>query len=314
VKKLAIMMAAGLMVTQVFGAAFQSKVVSESAKWVVHADVDLIKQTELGGLMLNQLKTGQTATKLAALTAVLRFDPLTDLADITLYGKSKTPAEAVALFGGTFDEQHLTTLLKANASYEASLHGKHTIHSWIDEAKPRQGRQYGCIPSSGKLLISQGLPMLQEALNVLDGTLPSLDVMKTFGAALPVKDPFFVAGSDLPGLGGQPQAQMLSQAKSGRIAMGEKDGQMTLSIALITTDEAAAQKLRDVAQGLLAIGQMNQDQDPKLTALLQAIRITLEGGKVQLDASYPSAQLFSMIQDKMNKKTAPATAPAPATP
>lgn len=311
-KKLAILVAAGLTVAQAFGAGFQSKVVSDSAKWVVHADMDLIKQTELGGLLMNQLKTGQIANQLAAMTAMLRFDPLKDLADVTLYGQSKNPAEAVAVFSGTFNEEHLATLLKANPSYEASTHGRYTIHSWMDDGKPAEPRQFGCVSASGKLLISQGLPMVQEALDVLDGKHAALDAVKTFGADLPVKEPFFMAGSDLPGLGGQPQAQMLSQAKSGRIAMAEKEGQLTLSVALITTDEAAAQKLKDVAQGLLAIGQLNQDQDPKLAALLQAMHVTLEGAKVQLDLSYPSAQIFAMIQEKMFKKAAPAPAKTPA--
>ncbi len=302
-KKLVILLAAGLTVTQAFGAGFENKSVSDSAKWVVHADLDLIKQTQMGGLILNQLNTGDIANKLAAMTAVLRFDPLKDLADVTLYGQSKNPAEAVAVFGGAFNEPHLTTLLKANASYEPVAYGQYTIHSWIDEGKSAQARKYGCIHSSGKLLISQGLPMLKEALDVLDGTHPALDAVTAFGAALPVQEPFFMAGSDLPGLGGQPQAQMLSQAKSGRIAMGEKDGRLTLSIALITVDEPAAQKLRDVAQGLLAIGQMNQDQEPKLAALLQAVHVACDGAKVQLDISYPSAQVFALIQEKMVVKT-----------
>lgn len=314
-KKLAIMVAAGLVAGQVFAAAFQNKDVSDSAQWVVHADLELLKQTQVGAYLITQLNTGDVSNKMAAMAAVLRFDPRKDLASVTLYGKSKIPEEGVALFSGAFDVNQLVTLLKANKSYEAAAHRGHAIHSWIDDQKPGQKRQFGCAFSPGRILISQGLPILKEALDVLDGAHAALDADKTFGMALPA-EPFFMAGSNLPGFGGGANAQLFSQAQSGRLALGEKGGNLTLAVAVTALDAETAAKLKSVADGLLALAQLRQDQEPALAALLQTARVTLDGTRLQLSLSCPADRAISIIREKMDKPAAPpavqAAAPAPA--
>ncbi len=310
-KKLAVMMVAGLAAIQVFGGVFQSKQVSDSARWVVHADLDLLKQTQVGGFVMEQLNSGAMSDKVAAMAAILQFDPRKDLNAVTLYGKSKNPDEGIALFTGKFNENQLVTLLKANESYQATLHGGTSIHSWIDAKKPGQGRQYAAA-HSGKILIGKGLPMLQEALDVLDGKHASINPAETFGSDLPVRDPFFVAGSDIPGMGGQGDAQILNQTKSGRMALGEKDGMMNLAVSLVAADETVASQLHSIAQGLLAMGQMRQEKDPRLAELLKTVTISLEGTQVKLDMACPSEQIIAMLQQMVNKsKPAPAPAPAP---
>lgn len=312
-KKLAILAVAGLMAGQVWAGAFQAKTVSDSARWVLHADLDQMKETQLGTFVTDKLEAGEAGNKMAALAAILQFDPRKDLKGVTLYGKSRDPLEAVALFEGTFNVPQLVTLLKANPSYETVSHGSIPIHSWIDEKKP-DVRMYGCA-LSGKVLISQGLPMMREALDVLGGTHAGLDATKVFGE-LPVQEPFFMAGTDLPALGGQAEAQMLSQAKTARVALGEKAGQATLTVLLTTVDPETAVKLQQVAQGLLAMGQMSQEKEPGLVALMQATQVTVNGPSVQMTTSMASEKLVALIQEKMDKasarKTPPPAAASPA--
>jgi hypothetical protein len=295
-KKLALVLAAGMVAGQVLAGSFQAKMVSDSARWVVHADLELLKQTTVGSFLVNQLDAGDTGNKMAALSAILQFDPRKDLTGVTMYGQSREPSAAVAVFSGTFNVPQLVTLLKANPSYESAAHGGNTIHSWVDEKKPGE-RSYGCA-HSGKILIGQGLPMLKEALDVLDGKHAALDAAASFGE-LPVKEPFFMAGTDLPGLVGKSEAQMLSQAKSVGMALGEKDGQVLLSVILSTLDAETAVKLQQIAQGLLAMGQMNQEKEPELAALLQAAQVTVNGTQVKLNAAYPSEKIVTLIQQKM---------------
>ena len=314
-KKLAVIVAMGLVTGQVMAASFQPKVVSDSAKWVLHADLDLLKKTQVGAFVVSQLSAGEAGNKLAALSAVLQFDPRKDLSGITLYGSAKDPQQAVAIFDGTFNTAQLVTLLKANSTYEAVTNGSDTIHSWIDDKKPG-ARMYGC-SHSGKILISQGLPMIKESLAVLSGKHPSIETAKTF-VDLPVTEPFFMASSDLSALGGQSDAQMFSQAKAGRLALGEKAGQVVLSVALSTADAETAARLQQVAQGLLAMGQMNQQQEPALAALLQAAQVTVEGSQVRMNVSYAADKVVAVLQEKVKKPTpkqaVAAPAPAPAAP
>lgn len=300
-KRLAVVVLAGLAASQAFGGAFQSAQVSESARWVVHADLDLLKQTQVGGFLMDQLNTGDMADKVAAMAAILQFDPRKDLNSITLYGKSKTPDDGIVLFAGKFNVNQLVTLLKANDTYQASQYGNHAVHSWVDDKKPAQDRKYAAA-HSGKILITKGLPMLQEALDVLDGKHASIDAAETFGGDLPVRDPFFMAGSEIPGLGGQAEAQILNQTKSGRVAMGEKDGVMTVSLSMVATNDAVAGQMHSIAQGLVAMGLMRQDKDPRLAELLQSTKLSLDGAQVKLDMVCPSEKVIAMLRQAFAKR------------
>jgi hypothetical protein len=269
----------------------------------------------VGSFLVSQLQTGDNANKIEALAAILQFDPRKDITGVTLYGKDRDPRQAVAIFNGTFNVAQLVTLLKANSTYQALDHGTTPIHSWIDEKKPGE-RTYGCA-HSGKILISQGLPMLKEAVDVLGGSHATLDLTKGFGE-LPVQEPFFVACTDLPGLGGKAEAQVLSQAKAGRAALGEKADQVVLSVMLTAADAETAIRLQQIAQGLLAMGQMNQEKEPEVAAVLQSAHVTTEGAQVKLAASYPSDKIVALLQEKMKpsapRPVAPRPSPAPVAP
>ena len=169
-RRIAWIAVAGLAAAQLWGAGFNSKQVAESATWVVHADLESLRQTQLGGFLMSKLTTGDAANKLAAFAAVFGFDPRQDLNTVTLYGKSKDPTHSVVLAGGKFNESQLVTLLKANGTYQSLTFGRYTLHSWIDADKAAEGRKYGAFHPSGVILASRGQEALQEALEVLDGS------------------------------------------------------------------------------------------------------------------------------------------------
>jgi hypothetical protein len=78
-------------------------------------------------------------------------------------------------------------------------------------------------------------------------------------------------------------------------AMTHVDGGVTGSLRAETKDEASAENLRQVVQGLLALGRMTND--PKATALLNSLQLSGTGKTVKLAFSVPS-EVLDMIPIK----------------
>ena len=97
------------------------------------------------------------------------------------------------------------------------------------------------------------------------------------------------------------------------------DGGITGSLRAETKDDASAENLRQVFQGLLALGRMQND--PKATALLNSLQLSGSGRTVKLSFSVPS-ELLDMIPthkriegaEKAPEAPKPPTPPVPPTP
>jgi hypothetical protein len=75
------------------------------------------------------------------------------------------------------------------------------------------------------------------------------------------------------------------------------DGGITGSLRAETKDDASAENLRQVVQGMLALGRMSGANDPKATALLNSVQLSGTGRKVQLSFAVPS-EVLDMIPFK----------------
>ena len=61
-----------------------SKQIPASAQWVIHIDFDGFKTSEMGKFAMKQMD--EHAGAIDALSAMLKFDPRMDLADVTAFG------------------------------------------------------------------------------------------------------------------------------------------------------------------------------------------------------------------------------------
>ena len=117
--------------------------VPAGARWVAHVDVDALRATTGGKRLLALVDQGMAANQLNAVKALTGVDLRTDLRGITACGKSDKPSEAAIVVHGAFDAERLVTILKANGSYKSeTIAGGQVVHSWLEEKKPGQPRQY----------------------------------------------------------------------------------------------------------------------------------------------------------------------------
>jgi hypothetical protein len=78
------------------------------------------------------------------------------------------------------------------------------------------------------------------------------------------------------------------------------DGGITGSFRAETKDDASAENLRQVVQGLLALGRMTND--PKATALMNSLQLTGTGKTVKLSFSVPSEVLDLIPTQQIRKE------------
>jgi len=80
-------------------------------------------------------------------------------------------------------------------------------------------------------------------------------------------------------------------------ASGHINGGVSGTLRAEARDEQAAQQLRDVVRGFLALAQMQSQNDPKLAALSQTLQLSGEGTTVSLSFTVP-AELLQMVAPK----------------
>jgi len=76
--------------------------------------------------------------------------------------------------------------------------------------------------------------------------------------------------------------------------MSHIDGGVTGTLRAEARDDQAAENLRQVVQGFLALGRLQAQKDPNVTALLQSLQLSGSGKTVALSFAIP-AEIFDML-------------------
>ncbi len=272
-----------------------------SVRWVFKADLDALKKTETGMRLLHYLKTGPSSNQIAAIGAIFRLDMFQDLNSIILWGRASEPDANTLVLKGRFNAPHLETLVRANGRYQESKHRAYDVHSWVDDGKAETERQYGCIHPTGVLILSKSRSAVEEALDTLDGKQSSLSPIQTFGFSPPPDAPLFYANTET-------LSADIPLPEPYRAAIGvtwitayEREKTVHLSLGFQTANADSARLLRDVVQGLVAIGQMAQDAD--VLDLLAPARVEQEETRVFLSTTATPDLVFRMLKKYVETST-----------
>ncbi len=305
IRRLCIVAVFGLSAFAVCAGPLQEASVTASARWVMHADMDALRQSEIGRFIMGRLNEGPAANKMAAFTALFGFDPLKDVAEITVYGTSQHPESAVMLVRGRLNENHLAALIKANDTYQAETYGQRTIHSWVDAHRAEEGRKYGCFHSPERLVIGRDLSLLKAALDVLDGKGASLNATSAFGGPVPADALLFIGATDLASLTpARPEAAAMAQAQDMVMSLTEQGGLFSASVGMRMQTAEAASNVQAVAQGMVSFAKLNQQANPLGAKLVDSFRSVVNGTSVRMDVAMPTADMLPMLAAKMDAHAA----------
>ena len=283
---------------------FQMAGVATDAKWIVHADIDDLKQTQVGRHILDEMNRDASAAKLDALEAVFNFDPREDLRAVTLYGSDARPDRSVAIIRGTMDTERLVTLVRANDSYQVDDQGPRPIHSWIDEQKPASPRVHGGFLGGGILVMSESPAMVRSALDVLDGRSGGMTASHELASAIGRADTaFFMAAANLSDMpAAVPEAAILQKARAFHLAVDEVGTDMQIMLRMVTETPRDAELLENMLRGMIAFGQLNEAGEPELAAIAGKARVTRDERVIEIALSHPGDKIVEMIKKDAERK------------
>lgn len=276
-----------------------TKQISADAKWAAHLDVDaLVASNMFKKVQAQAIKDHpQLEAQLRAFRNLFRFDPLTDLHGITVYGAQLKKETGVAVIHAKVDQKLLLDLVKANPSYQGGTYGKYELHAWKDHAK----HQNAAFFKPDVIVFGASTDELKAAIDVLEGTKPSL--AGDSGALLPGLI-FYARARDLGEASLHCKSPLSKQVDSAVLMLGENKGEMGLRVSLTAKDAETAKHMKAVADGALSLATLTKVDDSDAMKLIGAVRTTLADKAVTVEGSAPVDLIWSLIQKEIAKKAA----------
>jgi len=269
--------------------------ISSEARWAAHLDVERLMSCRLASHLLGLMRDEGELEKIEAFSEIFEFNPLKDIHSITIYGKELGKEEAVIMAKGNYDKNKLLALARTNGSYQKSEYNGLTVYAMdLDE------HFFVCFYKTNTIVFSNKENLFKEALDVLEGKKESLTVGSALNGMLdlPAGTIFAAAAKGFSRLvNGDPEAMILKKADAVLVDIGECEGNVFFEATLTTKDEETAEHVRDVLKGIVALGKLLVDQEPKLEVLVRSARIEQYGNKISIRETCPADELFKLIKE-----------------
>ena len=320
----------------------RTEFVPADARLVLHFDVQGLQHTQLWKAMsapggpLDELQSEE----LQLFKTQFGIDPLTDLLSVTLWGSSEDLEPEAAVLTTTASIDQALGLLRMQPGYRTETRDGVEIqfltfdddhdHDLDEDDDDEDGTRiavevggeseevaaYVHALASGQraIVVAETPERVLRAAKVVRGESPSLANARG-GAfqARPRPGSFFFGATvgGLPKTGDfQPASQILGLAQGIQFDLGEAGGSFFVHAAISTADPEFARKVREIATGLVAMGQvmlaMHEEVPQGVRDLLSAIQVSQSDNLVEVDFQYATAGLVDLMRtlDELDEQEA----------
>ena len=277
--------------------------VPADAKWVVHLDLDAIRD----GKTLDVVRSTMTAHELErirfGMTMLQQYVGLSverDLHDVTLFASDFTPTSAVVVANAKLPQQRLVGFLSRRPEFKQESVDGREIMSWSDD---RSGRtNFGVFYDENTTLVSGSKEALQSAMKMLGGDGgKSISADGVLAKAAEKGTIMFVWGEKLSELAklDRTQSPLVEKMQSGwmMIKQGEAGG-LNMQTQVTAVDEESAKEMKKVIDGIQAFVHLNASKDDRAKAAdiaMGKMETTVEEDKVKLDMTLAPDTIREMI-------------------
>jgi hypothetical protein len=280
------------------------KQVSADAKWAAHLDVDALMASgvmkKVGPQILKEHPEAET--HLGILRNLWRFDPVTDLHGITIYGTQLKKDTGVAVIHAKVDKKLLLEMVKTTPEHQANAYGKFELHTWLKEGRKRENAAFF---KPDVIVFGASADELKAALDVLDGSKPSFaGKSESMTGTIPPGTILFAAAKDLGEANLHPESPLSKQADSAMLVVGEKEGQVFVRGSLTVKDAEIAKKIKTVADGVLALASLVKSDDADALKVIGGVKVAQADKAVSVEAQAPIDLLLAQLEKEIAKKKA----------
>jgi hypothetical protein len=282
--------------------------VSGRANWVVHADVERFRTTQIWEHIRPELDNLGIQEKLLNFETIFTFHPIDDVRNVTIYGKGQDRKNAVALIEGTFDKQKLLAIVGMNPEHEEIGYADRVVHKWVDENKKGPDGlgeiTYGCFFQDDLIMIGAGLDAIKHAIDVLKGSARNAANVDFVQPPAGTKGAFLqIMAYDLAQIvGDKPDTAALKQAEQLGLLVGEMEGRPYAGLILKAKSEEAAQAINKMLDGIVAFVTLSGEDNPKLAKLANNVKLSCEHSTVLVRLEADPSTVVQCLKEQWLKK------------
>lgn len=289
--------AAGLLKTQV----------SADAKWLLHLDLQNLRNTQLGDSLIKGI-VDKAAADLKAKVGIDVAELVRKVDSITAYGTdfSKQPdangvllvqmdAEAQKILEGFLAAQMLAS---NNEAVKKTQQGESALYSVNNDI-------FLAVHPKHIVVVGKSQKQIDKAGEVLSGKSSNLTKSDSFSGYTSAPDAFFflaVAEGFNENSAIPPQAKMLQMADGGRIIIGEKAEKLFLNLALKAKNSEIGEQIQQVIEGIRAMATLSQTDNQELQELARSIKVSNMGKIVSVNAEFPVDSVIKKISEQVNNE------------
>jgi hypothetical protein len=284
-------------------APLDSKNVAADAKWVIHVDVDAVRDSHVVQKAFETcpLLKNDSGKHFDKLRDKIGVDLRKDLHGITLYGRDTDKTHGVAIVFATVNQKLLLDKAAHAADHKVTKHGEIDIHSWTQKCGPKTHTVAGAFYKPDVLVFAASVEGVAAAIDVLDGTSPGItDPKSPLGGHIYSGSIFLARAIAIP-----PRARcpILRQAESFRVALGEHNGKSFYRARLVMKSPEAATQVKAITSGLKAIGSLTFANDADVMKLVDGLKATTNDNIVRVRWDASADDVWTVVE-KFAKKAA----------
>jgi len=274
----------------VFPGTIPSSIVPETAKWVVHLDMEKFVATGLYGYLE---KDGKFEIKSRDLDRWFKMDVPKDVKSVTVFGLGPGDEQIVFAVAGKFDKAGIIAMVEAEKDHQKTAYGAYTLYS-------SGGDECGAFINDNLLVFSEGRAVIEKVLDTAGGKAKSFAGTPLSASLKEVPAGAFLSGvlPDLSGLGKEfGQSKVLDKASGLFFLAQEKKESLLVRLQVTAESPESAKNMADVVQGLIAMGRLggNQGDMAKIASLLDGLQVKLDGKVLRLDFERPSKEIADLL-------------------
>lgn len=281
-------------------APLETKNIAADAKWVVHLDVDAVRDSKIVQKAFEtcpELK--ESGKHFDTIRDKIGVDLRKDLHGITLYGPDTEKTHAVAIVYSTVNHTLLLEKAEKATDHKVIRRGGIDIHSWTQKQGDKTETAAGAFYKPDVLVFAANWQAVGKAIDVLDGKSPGLTDAKSPLAGAPPKGSTFVLRSRV--FRPETPFAVAKQAQSIRIATGEHDGKSFYHASAVMKTSEAANEVKAIADGIKALGTLRFSADANVMKLVNGLKTTVSGNAVQTSWDASTDDVWTVIE-KVAKK------------
>ncbi len=265
------------------------KYISADADWVVHADYEQFNKSHLGQIIRSELANRGIEERFKNFKEVFSYHPIDDINNITIYGRGKDREKAVTLIRGQFDNNKLLALVGMNLNYEQIEYHGIKIQQWNQQEKTAaqdttEQTMFGCFYGNDLVVLSTGLPAIEQAIGVLDGSRASIADDFFGGMAIKSENVIFQAmvKNVSETAGKDPHPLLFRRTRQLALGIGENENNVFVNITLKADSKETAEYMKKILDGITAYLALTEAEQPEFVKIAQKAKISNVDDTVQI--------------------------------